>query len=919
MDRSSLKRAVRVSMLTAAAILAGADMTAHPAPDMVATFRGTGSGLPNNTVRAIARTGDGYLWLATGAGLTRTDGVNFLVYDRFNTPSLGCNGILSLYLDENDLLWAGTDGCGLHIYNGRDLEPSAVNADLEDGRVRALAGDLQGRLWIGTERGLYCHDGERSTRYGLEAGFSDDLFTSLAIDGYGRLWAGTLRGGLAMADIAPDGDPPVVRLFGYDDGLTSMAILALMTSWDGSVWIGTMDGLFVIDKGSDRVSALDGFPSCPVTSLCPGPRGTVLAGTMTGGLISVSGTEIEMIDCGESMETAYLHALYAGESGSVWGGTESMGLVLLKTRKVSILTSADGLPAGGIFGVTEDEEGSIWAGTGSTGLVRVRDARVDTVPGGPDGMPGSMVRAILVNEAGRLWAGSLDGGLCVLKDPRSCPGRCETIRVTGLPSENVTSLHQSEPGEVWAGTDRGLARIRADEPDGGAEGLWLEGEWIRTLYRKEGRPLLAGTKNGIWKVTAEGCEAVSTGGEGPSPDVLSLLEDDEGNLWAGTAGSGLMMISEGRMSRWTTRDGLPGDFIYSIRSSGPLVFWISSEAGIFAVNRDSLLSYAAGSTPLITVTTLDESDGLPAGGCSGYCSPASWARPDGTILYPAGEGIAVVDPFSFSPASKPPAVRIESVIAGSNIFDPLEFTGGGAEGRRNLEISFTAIDDSAPEKCSFIYMLVGRDEDFRLVPPGGERRAVYEGLSPGTYRFIVRAAGNSGRWSRDAAEMSFSIPVPLHRSAGFLASASAATVLLSAGGVFWSRREKRKKARNKYSTIKIDEDRVEKTVSGLKMLMEDDKVYLDPDLTLKKLAGMLRIHNNQLSRIINERFGVSFNDFVNRFRIEEARIMLKDPALSRKNILEIGFMAGFYSKSTFNGAFRKFTGTTPSKYRKEKS
>ncbi|HSG27468.1 MAG TPA: two-component regulator propeller domain-containing protein, partial [Candidatus Krumholzibacterium sp.] len=162
MDKSHPKRSIRLCMVMAAAILASFDLTAQPAPELVATFLGTGSGMPNNTVRAIARTGDGYLWLATGAGLTRTDGVNFLVFDRFNTPSLGCNGILSLYLDDNDLLWAGTDGCGLHIYNGSELEPSAVNEYLEDGRVRAIAGDLQGRLWIGTERGLYCHDGERS-------------------------------------------------------------------------------------------------------------------------------------------------------------------------------------------------------------------------------------------------------------------------------------------------------------------------------------------------------------------------------------------------------------------------------------------------------------------------------------------------------------------------------------------------------------------------------------------------------------------------------------------------------------------------------------------------------------------------------------------------------------------------------------
>jgi AraC-like DNA-binding protein len=98
--------------------------------------------------------------------------------------------------------------------------------------------------------------------------------------------------------------------------------------------------------------------------------------------------------------------------------------------------------------------------------------------------------------------------------------------------------------------------------------------------------------------------------------------------------------------------------------------------------------------------------------------------------------------------------------------------------------------------------------------------------------------------------------------------------------------------------------------------MEEDKLYLDPGLTLKKLAHELRIHPNHLSRIINERFSLSYNDFVNRYRIAEAQKMLSDPQNKEMNILGIVYETGFYSKSVFNTAFKKFTGKTPSEYRK---
>ncbi len=71
--------------------------------------------------------------------------------------------------------------------------------------------------------------------------------------------------------------------------------------------------------------------------------------------------------------------------------------------------------------------------------------------------------------------------------------------------------------------------------------------------------------------------------------------------------------------------------------------------------------------------------------------------------------------------------------------------------------------------------------------------------------------------------------------------------------------------------------------------------------------------------IINGKFDVSFSDYVNGYRVKAVKEMFSDPANDNRNILEIAYDAGFYSKSTFNTAFRKFTDTTPSTYRKRTS
>ena len=106
-------------------------------------------------------------------------------------------------------------------------------------------------------------------------------------------------------------------------------------------------------------------------------------------------------------------------------------------------------------------------------------------------------------------------------------------------------------------------------------------------------------------------------------------------------------------------------------------------------------------------------------------------------------------------------------------------------------------------------------------------------------------------------------------------------------------------------------------VSNLEKIMEKDNLFLDPDLTMKSLAQKLRIHNNSLSKIINDHYKINYNDFINQYRIEEAKtLLLKE---KKKTISDIMYRCGFYSKSTFNTAFKKFTDKTPSQFRKDNS
>ena len=121
----------------------------------------------------------------------------------------------------------------------------------------------------------------------------------------------------------------------------------------------------------------------------------------------------------------------------------------------------------------------------------------------------------------------------------------------------------------------------------------------------------------------------------------------------------------------------------------------------------------------------------------------------------------------------------------------------------------------------------------------------------------------------------------------------------------------------KYAKSGLDEKQLESYRRRLLDLMEKDRVYLQSDLTMPKLATMVNCSVNHLSQAVNSGFGMSFFDFLNSYRVEESKLLLGVSAAQAKAILDISFYVGFNSNSAFYAAFKKTTGQTPAQYRRD--
>lgn len=126
-----------------------------------------------------------------------------------------------------------------------------------------------------------------------------------------------------------------------------------------------------------------------------------------------------------------------------------------------------------------------------------------------------------------------------------------------------------------------------------------------------------------------------------------------------------------------------------------------------------------------------------------------------------------------------------------------------------------------------------------------------------------------------------------------------------------------KKDNEKYQSSKLTPIQADAYLKMLTEYMKSEKPYLENELTLNKLASQVDIGPRHLSQVINEKLNRNFFDFVNRYRVEEAKKLLINLDKSQNNILDVAFDSGFNSKSSFNMIFKKYTAMTPSQFRKK--
>ncbi|HLP03605.1 MAG TPA: two-component regulator propeller domain-containing protein, partial [Opitutaceae bacterium] len=727
-------------------------------------------GLPNNTIRALRQTTDGYLWVGTPEGFSAFDGERFTTYDRVSLPVLKNSVVYGLAEAADGALWIGTSANGLAICREGGITRLEFPAEAELSTVRGFEPDGEGGMFVATGREVWRFRDGRGERIDIPAELRPSSIRGIWRDAHdGALW---IFGPRVLRYAGGQ-----VAVCGQADGLPERRATAMTGDLGGGFWIGTPRGVGLVRGGRlvKLLTAADGLATTSVNALLVDGDGSLWIASPSG-LCRYAAGKIEEVcnRAGEPLDEQF--CLLEDREGNLWSGGRR-GLIRLKDPIATGISRREGLRGSSAMCLLRARDGSRWIGTVGGGLSHVADGMITTYRQA-DGLAEDTVSALAESVEGAIWVAHPGEGVEVIRGGKVEPQPLE------FGNASIRAMLGDGRGDVWIGlAPSGLKRFTArgleDEPVPGHAGP------VSFLFLDRGGRLWLGDKTGFVGCRDEAgrWSTLFAGNEGSIRGAVGMAEAADGTLWVATADVPLRRVRRGMVDAVPYPLALAGR-PFACELSGESL-WMTTSKGLLRMpleGIDDALARGGGQAPYAFFV---ESDGLPAGGPIDGGFPNSLGTAEGTAWFPMATGVAVVDPARIPANEVPPPVRLDAVEIAGQRRDPRAL-GKLPRGLEKLRFDFTALSFTAPERVRFRYRLIGYDGEW--VDGGNERHALYAGLRPGRYRFEVEACNNDGIWSTSAAALVFEIPPRFWQTFQFWCACAVATGLLWWAVIQWRTR-----------------------------------------------------------------------------------------------------------------------------------
>ncbi|MBL0042407.1 MAG: diguanylate cyclase [Xanthomonadales bacterium] len=778
-------------------------------------------------------------------------------------------------------------------FDQRVFETVGNDDQIPNGVVTALAQDAQGALWIGTQSGLIRYDGHGYARFRHDrddpGSIGGDFVFSLAIGADGRVWTGSEVNGVSVLDPATGRFTRFQHVPGHRDGIGPGNIFAIAIAPGGDVFIAADDGLVRHNPQRGRfepiVLGVEGDlpePQERVRSLLFDAQGNLWIGTMDGlQRLRRGSTAVEpfLTQGGPSLAGREIVSLMMAGNGSLWVGTRESGAAIVNPDDGTIRwvgtthAQAAELSRSWINAIAQATPDEVWISRYGSGLAIV-DAVSGEVrhllnedPSQADGLSFDAAGAMLVDRSGLLWIGSWGGGL-QRHNPRNAGFRIlrHSVRQTSaLTYGNVLSVLERRDGRILVGStqngidivDRRLGVVGGYRADGrpgaladgviggmdeAADGtLWVGtfqsgvqrlapgSSHFQSYGRAEGLPtlqiesVLVGRDGRVWIGSADGLvrwqrdpdrfvDVLREDGSTVRSIIKGLAEDAEGRLWV-ASGAGLLLLEPGQERLQQVRhDPAQASSLSSDNVAGALVardgtLWVNTAEGIDRVRdpaqRPLVFEHVAtgdADAPFGSNLMEDDTGRLWSANAildpqtlrvqrlhrsEGFDVGTNWVGSatrtrDGWLVFGGTQGVAFVDPAHYRPWTHVPEVYV-SAVSVDDVTQPAAAASGRIElspAQSQLGLELASSDLLAPNLVRYDYRLDGKSEWTTL--PLERRQIGFGNLWPGEHVLALRARNAMGTESAQPVVFHIRVlPAWWQRPASIIAVAMLLVLLLA--------------------------------------------------------------------------------------------------------------------------------------------
>lgn len=852
-------------------------------------------GLPANYIQSILQTRDGLLWFISGDSLVCYDGQHFENFTPDKNITEG-NFFIAFFQDEQGRIFIRTTNGKFIFFRGKysfhkaeDIQDDSQNSFPEDKvadlkfpdhlnkeDISAVLADHQNNLWIGTQtKGLWTvRDGVFQKQE--QPFFYHRFIRCLFEDNSGNIWVGTDKGLCYIFQPLTQQSKFIHNITG-DNGLFESRVNAIVQDNKGTIFVGT-------EKGLNKLAVVSS--------------------------VQLGGENILKNTC--------VLSLFVDREDNLWIGTRDSGLKCLRRTNFMTYSVEEDAPVNFFRNILVDSQGTVWAGSRYGKLFTFKDGRFDEFPIEPDIFDGTLF-TMTEDSDGSLLIGTEYQGLFRLKNGRISPYKTEAGHVEGT----IVGIFKDSRGRLW------ICRFEQDM------GYYENGKYFQVFSQKDfpGKMLFRffeDSRQNLWLAFLGGLLCFEKG----DPDkykmkhylksipVSSIYEDEDGFFWLGSYDDGLFRfdpkISEHVL--FTKEQGLKTENIYSIQEDDEGFLWMTTGEGIQRVSRLDLNSYIKGEIESYPCVLFGTADGLKSIECSIEHENSMAKNQKGQLLFATKNGIAVTHPETISLNEIAPSVLIHKVTINGK--KTKFFSKSGIHfkmnSRQKLDIFFKAVTFTGTENIDYKYSLQGKNRSWDSEEPLQENSASFSTLDPGEYIFRVTAGNAHGFWNKEGAVLNFRVMPVFYQTLLFKIGVGA----LFLGGcylLFIFITKKYAAQKNKYKKTRLTENIAGEYEKKLLYFLEEERIYRDNMLSIQHLADKLSIPSHHLSQIINNKFKKNFYELINSYRIDEAIEKLKADKNSREKILAIAYDVGFNNLGSFNRAFKRHTGKTPSDFRNSKS